>query len=208
MQIVINTPGTKLNVDNGMLMVSNSKEQQRLSLKGITSILLYKGCSITSDLVYIAIENNIDIVFGTRTGKPAARLWASQFGSIASIRKKQVLFSQSDQCGEFVKGLILQKIKHQIAVLVLLFKPNKSTDKIINESILFLEKYLEKLIEEEVIVLQEKADKLRGWEGCCSKRYFECINLHLPGECSIKCVNSLHHPRFLGVSLRGDDWRP
>ena len=27
-------------------------------------------------------------------------------------------------------------------------------------------------------------------------------------ECSIKCVNSLHHPRFLGVSLRGDDWRP
>jgi CRISPR-associated protein Cas1 len=30
--------------------------------------------------------------------------------------------------------------------------------------------------------LPSVADTLRGWEGTCSRRYFECINIHLPEQ--------------------------
>lgn len=180
MEIVVNTPGTKLRIDNGMLMISNQKDQQRLPLKNVTSIMLYKGCSLTSDLVFTAAEQNIDIVFGTRTGKPVARLWSNQFGSIATIRKKQIVFSQEEACGNFVKQLIRKKIQNQVAVLLLLFKPNRATDDILNDAIAYLEKYIEKLDDAPPSPMSEIADTLRGWEGNCSRRYFECVNLHLP----------------------------
>ena len=182
MEIVINTPGTKLSIDNGMLMIRNNDEHQRLPLKQISSILVYRGSSLTSDLVYAAVENNIDILFGTRTGKPVARIWGNQFGSISTIRKKQILFSQGDSCGEFVKGLIRKKLTNQVAVMMLLFKPNRSTDDLLNESIAYLEKYMEKLDTTDFTDLTDKADLLRGWEGSCSRKYFECINHHLPEQ--------------------------
>jgi CRISPR-associated protein Cas1 len=182
MEIVVNTPGTKLKVDNGMLMIVNQKDQQRLPMNRVSSILIYKGCSLTSDLVFAAADQNIDIMFGTRTGKPIARLWGNQFGSIATIRKKQILFAQGPECSGYVRSLIRKKIQNQVAVLLLLFKPNKATDDILNEAIAYLEKYVEKLEEQSLEPISEIADSLRGWEGFCSKKFFECVNLHLPEQ--------------------------
>jgi CRISPR-associated protein Cas1 len=182
MEVVINTPGTKLSVDNGMLMVRNNDEYQRLPLKSISTILVYRGSSLTSDLIYAAVENNIDILFGTRSGKPVARMWGNQFGSIATIRKKQIIFSQGEACGGFIKGVIRKKLMNQVAVMMLLFKPNRSTDDLLNESIAYLEKYMEKIDTSDFTDLTAKADLLRGWEGSCSRKYFECLNHHLPEQ--------------------------
>jgi len=182
MEIIINTPGSRLSVDNGMLMITNRREQQRIPLRKVNSILLYRGCSLSSDLVYLAADQNIDIVFGTRTGKPVARLWSNQFGSIATIRKKQVMFAQDIVCTGYIKSLIRKKIQNQIAVLLLLYKPNRATDDILNEAIAYLEKYADKLEAEPDVPMADAAETLRGWEGYCSRRYFECINQHLPEQ--------------------------
>ena len=182
MEVVVNTFGTKVGVDNGMLLVRNGEEYQRIPLGKVSSILVSKGCSITTDLVFAAVENNIDILFGTKTGKPAARIWGNQFGSIATIRKKQIQFSQHEKCGHFIREILRKKLLNQAAVLMLLFRPDRTTDREINESIAFLEKYVDKLDNLEMTSLPEKADTLRGWEGVCGKRYFECINLHLPEQ--------------------------
>ncbi len=182
MEIVVNTFGTKVGVDNGMLLVRNGEEYQRIPLGKVRSIQLCRGCSITSDLIFTAVENNIDILFGTRSGKPAARIWGNQFGSIATIRKMQIQFSQHPQGADFIRGIMRRKLMNQVAVVTLLFMPDRSTDGLINDCIAFLEKYITKLDEVEIPSLTDKADTLRGWEGICGKRYFECINRHLPEQ--------------------------
>ncbi|MBL7112188.1 MAG: CRISPR-associated endonuclease Cas1 [Bacteroidales bacterium] len=182
MEVVINTPGTKVRIDNGMLFVTNHEEEQKLPLHMVSSILIYRGCLLSSDLVFCAVENNIDILFGTRTGKPAARIWGNRFGSIATIRKKQILFSQNKRCASFIRDIIRKKLQNQISVMMLLYKPNRITDKLINDSIAYLEKYIGKLEQDESESMQEAADIFRGWEGSCSRKYFECINRHLPEQ--------------------------
>jgi len=180
MEVIVNTPGTKVRIDNGMISISNQEEQQKLPLHMVSSILMYRGCTLTTDVVFTAVENNIDLLFGTRKGKPAARVWGNSFGSISTIRKQQLAFSQGSEGLTFIRDLIIQKLKNQITVLMLFFKPNKSTDAEITEAISYIEKYLKKFSDSEYSSLAEAADTFRGWEGSCSRRYFECINLHLP----------------------------
>jgi CRISPR-associated protein Cas1 len=131
-------------------------------------------------VVFTAVENNIDMIFGTRKGIPAARVWGNQFGSISTIRKQQLVFTQSTSSLCFLKDLIGRKLKNQVTVLMLLFKPNKSTDSEILNAIGYIEKYENRLSESGFSSISNAAETFRGWEGACSRRYFECINFHLP----------------------------
>lgn len=49
MELVLNTFGTMLNRDNECFVVSNDTGRQRVPVEGITSILVCKGVSLTSD---------------------------------------------------------------------------------------------------------------------------------------------------------------
>lgn len=180
MEVVIQSYGTRVSIDNGMLLIYNESDQQRLPLNQVSSLLVYRGCSLSSDVVFAAVENDIDILFGTRQGKPAARIWGNRFGSISTIRKQQLEFARSTACLPFIQDLIRRKLSNQAAVLMLLYKPNRTSDDLINEAIAYLEKYAGKIREHAPEDRSEVFERLRGWEGSCSKRYFECINAHLP----------------------------
>jgi CRISP-associated protein Cas1 len=181
-ELIVNTYGSKLRINNGLLTVTTDLSEQNISLKKISSIIVARGCSISSDVFYTAIENEIDILFGSKNGKPIGRIWPNKFGSIASIRKNQLGFSQSKDALNWVIGLLKKKIQNQISVQILLYKPSRKTDTEINNCVAYLEKYVDKLDTLSEGSLDDVAQTLRGWEGVCSRQYFECISKNIPEQ--------------------------
>lgn len=182
MEIVINTYGTKISLREGMIVIKNEMAEKEVPMKLIDSIHLGKGCSLSSDVIYCAVENNIDITFGSRTGKPVGRVWGVNFGSVSSIRKQQLTFTLSGEAAGFIAEILAKKIQNQQSVLLLFHTPGKRSDKTIDEASMFLEKYIQRFNNVKEGNIEELADTFRGWEGYCSKKFFETINQNIPEQ--------------------------
>ena len=86
MDLIIQTFGTSICRDNEGFVISNSEGKKRIHADGVDSIQIGKGIQITSDVVMLAIEHEIEILFVNRSGDPMARVWSSRYGSISTIR--------------------------------------------------------------------------------------------------------------------------
>ena len=61
-----------------------------LAASKITSFLVSKGVSITTDALALVLKHNIDVVVVERDGHPIGRFWHSKLGSTTKIRKRQL----------------------------------------------------------------------------------------------------------------------
>lgn len=180
MQLVIQNKGIKLGIENSTVIIHHEKHCERVPAANIDSIVIERGCSLTSNLVCFAAENNIDLIFAGKDGKALARIWSPHFGSIAQIRRNQLAFSNSPEGAIWVRDLYNEKISRQQAVLQLLYHPSKINDDLLDRSVLFLEKYRSKINADKEDGCIVDSNTLRGWEGLCSRKYFECISVCLP----------------------------
>lgn len=187
MELVLNTFGTMLNRDNECFVVSNDAGRQRVPVEGVTSILVCKGVSLTSDAVLLAIEKGIEIHFMDRKGTPQGMVWSHKFGSISTIRKGQLAFSRSADTLKWIQGIIVKKVENQQALLLMTqaAKENASC-RIIEHAIAHLDKYRIRLLSISGNLVLDAARELRGLEGIASKIYFDTINQTLPEQYRFK----------------------
>lgn len=182
MELVLNTYGTSLVKENGNLTVIHKDGKQTLPLDKLKSIIISKGAKLSSDAALLAIENEIEIMFVDGTGKPQGRLWSINYGSVSTIRRKQLDFTFSKQAVKWIKGILTQKLDNQAALLYSLapidWTHQKNLDKAINK----INDYKVKIENSQAIIISDIAPSLRGWEGAASRVYFGIINLLLPQE--------------------------
>ena len=120
MDLVINSFGVSVSRDNNGFVITNADGRQRIPVSGITSILIGRGAQITSDAVLLAVENEIEVLFTDRECNPLARVWSPRYGSISTIRKGQLLFTQSKDSVQWIKDVVAKKIENQQALIHLL----------------------------------------------------------------------------------------
>lgn len=84
MELILNTFGSSLSRDSQGFVIVHKDGKQRLPAEGITSIHLSRGAQITSDAVMLAIEQEIEILFMDKSGKPVGRVWSPKYGSVSS----------------------------------------------------------------------------------------------------------------------------
>ncbi len=190
MHIVINTYGTSLQKENGIFVVQTLEGKQSLYPDKIKSISISKGAKISSDAALLAIENQIDVLFIDSLGKPSGRIWSVKYGSISTIRRKQIDFSVSPQAVKWIKELIVQKIDNQSALLITL--SNEENENSIEKVISKLDVYKKKIISAEAELVNDIAPSLCGWEGASSKAYFTAISKTLPE--SMRFESRTKHP--------------
>lgn len=182
MELVLNTYGTSLVKENGNLTVIHKDGKQTLPIDKLKSIIISKGAKLSSDAALLAIENEIEIMFVDGTGKPQGRLWSINYGSVSTIRRKQLDFTFSKQAVKWIKGILTQKLDNQAALLYSLapidWTHQKNLDKAINK----INDYKVKIENSQAIIISDIAPSLRGWEGAASRVYFGIINLLLPQE--------------------------
>ncbi|MBN2747803.1 MAG: CRISPR-associated endonuclease Cas1, partial [Bacteroidales bacterium] len=176
MDLILNTFGTSLVIDRGSFVVIHKEGKQRIAPAAVKSISISKGARISSDAALLAVENQIDVLFVDGTGTPGGRLWSVKYGSISTIRRKQLDFSLSADAIDWIKHVIVEKIDNQMALLLS-----------VSDQSIFLKQQLRKLNDYKVKVRQVKgetmsevASSLRGWEGAASKIYFGFIASLMP----------------------------
>lgn len=192
MELVLNTFGTSLVKENGNLVVIHKDGKQQIPMDKLKTILISKGAKLSSDAALLAIENEIEIMFVDNSGKPQGRLWSVKYGSVSTIRRKQLDFTLSAAAVNWIKEVLVQKLDNQAALLLSLTPydwPQKSEiDKAINK----INDYKIKIKSAKAEVISEIAPTLRGWEGAASRLYFKMVNLLLPD--SFKFESRSQHP--------------
>lgn len=181
MHLVLNSFGASVRKENGLFAVSTASVKQMLHPRDVRSISVTKGARISSDAVLLAIENEIDVLFVDGLGMPKGRVWSVKYGSISDIRRQQLEFFYSNGAVEWVKEVVLEKMNHQIALLLSL--KTGQADKIkrlLGNAINSIEDYKNKIRKANGEVVSDIAPSLRGWEGAASRRYFQSIPLCLP----------------------------
>lgn len=186
MELVLNTFGTMINRDNECFVVSNDGGRQRVPVEGISSILVCKGTSLTSDAILLAIEKGIEIHFLDRKGMPQGMVWSHKFGSISTIRKGQLVFTRSEDSLQWIHNIIIKKIENQQALLLMTSAKNRVLSGNIDHAIARLENIRAKLLEFKGNLVLDAAHSLRGFEGIASQVYFNALNQAIPEQYRFK----------------------
>lgn len=198
MDIILNTFGTSLSRDNGAFVISNQDGKKRIPIKDIRSIQINKGTQITSDAVFLAIENEIEILFIDRVGNPKGRIWSNEYGSISSIRKGQLQFTWSRDAVDWIKGVIYDKITNQQALLLSFSGPSNNAS--IKSAIDGLDFQKNNVSELDGNSVADIARSLRGMEGIASLTYFSQLDELLPAEYRF-CGRSQHFAKNVSNAL-------
>ena len=90
MELYITDLGTMIKKRDDLFEITTSEKKVAVAPQKIKSLVLAKGIFLTTDVIKLAVENNIDIVIVDDFGNPYGRFWQSKFGSTANIRRKQL----------------------------------------------------------------------------------------------------------------------
>ena len=180
MDLVLNTFGACLTKDNDCFMELHKDGKQRIPPADLRSIYISRGAQISSDAVLLAIENEIEVLFMDHSGEPLGRIWSNRYGSISTIRKGQLEFSQSKKAVKWITEMVATKIENQQALLWTFAASQPEMNAIIEKTALRLENYRKKVKDLQGENVADIAPQLRGWEGIVSKLYFEQMNAFLP----------------------------
>ena len=90
MQIVINSAGTSIRKRNERFVIRRNNVAHEFAASKVTSLVVATRVFMSSDVIQLANQHNVDIVFLDRSGMPTARVWQSKLGSTAAIRRRQL----------------------------------------------------------------------------------------------------------------------
>jgi len=182
MDLVLSTYGVALRRDNEAFIVQTKDGKQRIPASSIKSIQVGKGIQLTSDAIMLAIEQEVEILFMNKVGNPCGRVWSPKYGSISTIRKGQLAFTQSPDAVRWIKGVISAKIANQQALMLMVNGDTEEERQLVEKNIARLEEYRVKVDGLSGENVSDIAPILRGWEGQASRIYFATMNLALPEQ--------------------------
>jgi len=181
MDIVINNRGTYLHKKNDLFEIEFEGNKTKISPKKVKSIIIATSVQLTSDVILLAVINNIDILMLDEFGDPYGRFWHSKFGSTAYIRRRQIEIMESDKGMNFAKSWIINKINTSSDHLKELGYKRKTKkeeiDKVIEELNICTHK-LEKLKG----MVNEKRNIIMAIEGDAARKYFSMISDLMPAR--------------------------
>ena len=179
MELIFTTPGTYLNVKDGLIAISTGEQKSTISPAKVERIILTTEALLTTAILHLAAENNIDIVVLDRSGEPVGRFWHSRFGSITTIRRKQLELTLNNKGFQFAVEWIVTKLKNQAEFAKELAKTRPKLHDEIFEKCITIENNIDTLSSMQGSV-DEKRNSLIGLEGSASKIYFEILSLCMP----------------------------
>ena len=180
MELVLNTFETSLQVENQLFLVVHADGKQWIDPDKISSISISRGARLSSDAALLAIEHEIEVLFIDASGKPVGRVWSVKYGSISTIRRGQLAFTESTASIDWIKVLMCEKLDNQMALMLSVTSDEKPVKALIERNIQRIQNIRDKVAQAEAERLQDLLPPLRGWEGSASKYYFSALSACLP----------------------------
>ena len=145
MELYLTTVGTSLRKRGGLFEIRVKDQKQTISPERVSSIIVCNAISLTSDVIQLAMEHNIDIVFLDQYGEPYGRVWFPKLGSTTLIRRRLLEIHDKEEGLKVVKYLLKKKIANQVRFLKLLAKKRQKLKHTIDEIIPKMESYSDKI---------------------------------------------------------------
>ena len=181
MDLYITDFGTNIRKRDDLFEITTSEKRVAVSPQKVKSLILSKGIVLTTDVIKLAVENNIDILVVDDFGDPYGRFWQSKFGSTANIRRKQLEVFGTSKGIEIAKQILINKIKTCTEHLEDLKIKRESKREFLDSQIKEMKKYIYqiKLVEGDV---NTKRGTLMGYEGNAGKIYYQTLSELMPKE--------------------------
>ena len=177
MHVVIDTYGARLSFDNGLLRIETMDEDGNMQLNEIpmlhiTSLHLFPHVRVSTNVLNYCVNSGIPVFLENKL-EVTGLLWSPRYGSIASIRKKQAIFSFSTLKFELIKKILRMKNESRHTWITRI-----TTRKEIKSMLVLFQKQ-----NMAVHILPEDEKKIRAWEAATSKKFFEIYKKLLPPSC-------------------------
>lgn len=180
MHIFINTYGTSLRIRDGLLSIKKDEKIERVPIGKVEKLFLTKSIHLSTDVLFSCLEHAVDVVITERNGKPIGRLWNNRFGSISTLRKQQLTYSQSSHVTVWVVDQLRKKGGHQIEMLSCLYSLHDHDKVQIKTAQDKMSTCIERLHDYSVDILADVGPQIRAIEGQMARYYFACMSRHLP----------------------------
>lgn len=185
MQLIINTYGSYLQKNGDCFKVKTDDKVFEISCKKVESILISTAAYITTDVIKMAVENNIDIVFMDEHGDPYGRVWHSKLGSTTLIRRRQLEIAETDEGFNLALDWVRTKFGNQLDLLKRLrqTRPHKSAE---------ITSYIDKIenvgngLHRLSGTLSDNRGSIMGIEGSGGRIYFEALSSLMPDRFQFK----------------------
>ena len=183
MQLVLNSHGTSLKrkAERFVIRVPNRASSVEIAACKIQSIVVSCSIHLTSSAIELATQHNIDICFLDKSGTPFSRLWQSRMGSTVTIRREQLIASDTDVGLLIALSWVQKKLQNQSAFLKQLAARRPKDEQVIldaNASILDMLSKLQSVSG----LLDQQRGSIMGIEGVAGRVYFECLAKLMPSE--------------------------
>lgn len=117
MRLIVETPGTRLSFDRGVLVIENRQENKIIEFPflHITSLHLFPKVRVSTDVLNYCIRSGIPVFLENQL-EVTGLIWAPGYGSIAHIRQKQTLLSMSPLRWDIIRRTLIRKneLRHQL----------------------------------------------------------------------------------------------
>jgi CRISPR-associated protein Cas1 len=179
MQLVINTLGAALRRQGECFLIQAGDRKLSFSAHKVQSILVAAGVSLTSDMLQLAAEHNVDVVFLDKFGDPYGRFWQNRLGSTATIRRRQIEVAETPAGLDIVRGWIEAKLRNQLEFLEELARRRPGAEADFASTQTGIRECLTQLG-----TLTGNVEELRatvmGLEGASARVYFACLGRLVP----------------------------
>jgi CRISPR-associated protein Cas1 len=179
MELVFTTPGTYLNVKDGLFAINSDNKKTTVAPAKVDRIILTTEAVITTAVIKLTAENNIDLIILDRGGEPVGRFWHSKFGSITTIRRNQLQLNIDEKGLDFTKEWIVNKMDNQIDFCKEIAKNRKTLHDQILDKLTTIETNKQKLAPLAGNV-EDKRGSIIGLEGSASRIYFQILASCIP----------------------------
>lgn len=174
MNINLVTEGGLLHVRDGMFEVINDKKNPPISPSKVERILVSTRMRLTSDVLVLALQHKIDVLFLDHFGDPVGRLWQPVLGSTTRIRKQQCLWSLDARGLAQARSWLLEKLDGQTALLLDLAKRRAAQMELLQQAADNMAACAAAIAAEDVNA-EGAAARLRGFEGRAGRFYFSAL---------------------------------
>lgn len=187
MQLVLDSHGASLSVRDGLFRVRTPAGAERLlAPRAVQAILFTRGVHLSSDALALAIHHDIPALLLDDTGHPVGHFWSGQYGSIATIRKRQARWADSAEGRVWVRDLLHRKVSGQRELLRALADEqpeSRALENAVGRALPALHFVLGQLSGWSPADETDPAatlDRFRGWEGVAARHYWSAVSAALP----------------------------
>jgi CRISPR-associated protein Cas1 len=177
MQLIVDKYGSVIKRKENVFQIVNEDKKKEFSADIVSQIIISSGASISSGVIKLAMEKDIDIVYLNKFGTPYARIYPCKLGGTTLTRRKQATQYCSERIADVVKEIIKAKIKNQIGLLKIVEKTRDNLDisKVINTI-----KSAAEGIDDLNGTIEDIRNKLLGIEGFASRNYWTALSKVFP----------------------------